>query len=138
MSLNNKSTDMDSTKKSIVDSSDMPFSIISVGVGGSDFDKMEYLDCPGKLLSYQVPKSIFPLLTIVITSRVRPSAQMIVYVLLSPDFLGPEHSFFLKRGKPGLIKSLSEVGPLSEGRDGLSFESSFAISKRSIIFLYYQ
>ena len=45
---------MVSTKKAIVDSSDLPFSIISVGVGGADFDKMEYLDCSGKLLSYEV------------------------------------------------------------------------------------
>ena len=50
---------MVSTKKAIVDSSDLPFSIISVGVGGADFDKMEYLDCPEIIRTILVKEKIF-------------------------------------------------------------------------------
>ena len=45
---------MVSKKITIVDSSGLQFSTISLGVGGADFDKMEYLDCPGTLLLNEV------------------------------------------------------------------------------------
>ncbi|KAF7659322.1 hypothetical protein LDENG_00299010 [Lucifuga dentata] len=43
-------TDMDQTRKAIVEASHLPMSIIIVGVGGADFDAMEFLDSDDKLL----------------------------------------------------------------------------------------
>lgn len=47
-------TDMEATKQAIIQNSNLPFSIIIVGVGGADFDAMEELDSDDKLLEYQV------------------------------------------------------------------------------------
>ena len=47
-------TDMEQTKKAIVQNSNLPFSIIIVGVGGADFDSMEELDSDDSLLTCQV------------------------------------------------------------------------------------
>lgn len=44
-------TDMDQTRTAIVEASRLPMSIIIVGVGGADFDAMEFLDSDDKLLS---------------------------------------------------------------------------------------
>jgi len=46
-------TDMEQTKKAIVQNSNLPFSIIIVGVGGADFDAMEELDSDDSLLTCQ-------------------------------------------------------------------------------------
>ncbi|XP_034561700.1 copine-3-like isoform X2 [Notolabrus celidotus] len=43
-------TDMDQTRTAIVNASRLPMSIIIVGVGGADFDAMEFLDSDDKLL----------------------------------------------------------------------------------------
>lgn len=43
-------TDMDQTRTAIVEASRLPMSIIIVGVGGADFDAMEFLDSDDKLL----------------------------------------------------------------------------------------
>lgn len=43
-------TDMDQTCSAIVEASRLPMSIIIVGVGGADFDAMEFLDSDDKLL----------------------------------------------------------------------------------------
>uniref|UniRef100_A0A3P9NMD8 Copine-3 n=1 Tax=Poecilia reticulata TaxID=8081 RepID=A0A3P9NMD8_POERE len=43
-------TDMDQTRVAIVEASRLPMSIIIVGVGGADFDAMEFLDSDDKLL----------------------------------------------------------------------------------------
>ena len=43
-------TDMEETKKQIVEASYQPISIIIVGVGDADFGKMEFLDGDDKLL----------------------------------------------------------------------------------------
>lgn len=43
-------TDMDLTRTAIVEASRLPMSIIIVGVGGADFDAMEFLDSDDKLL----------------------------------------------------------------------------------------
>ena len=43
-------TDMDATKRTIVENSNLPFSIIIVGVGGADFDAMDELDSDDSLL----------------------------------------------------------------------------------------
>uniref|UniRef100_A0A096LY79 Copine-3 n=1 Tax=Poecilia formosa TaxID=48698 RepID=A0A096LY79_POEFO len=43
-------TDMDQTRAAIVEASHLPMSIIIVGVGGADFDAMEFLDSDDKLL----------------------------------------------------------------------------------------
>ena len=45
---------MDATKQAIIDNSNLPFSIIIVGVGGADFDTMDELDSDDKLLEFQV------------------------------------------------------------------------------------
>ena len=47
-------TDMDATKQAIIENSNLPFSIIIVGVGGADFDAMEELDSDDSLLSFNV------------------------------------------------------------------------------------
>ena len=47
-------TDMEATKQAIIQNSNLPFSIIIVGVGGADFEAMEELDSDDKLLEYQV------------------------------------------------------------------------------------
>jgi len=47
-------TDMDATKRAIVENSNLPFSIIIVGVGGADFDSMDELDSDDSLLTWQV------------------------------------------------------------------------------------
>lgn len=47
-------TDMDATKQAIIENSNLPFSIIIVGVGGADFDAMEELDSDDALLSFNV------------------------------------------------------------------------------------
>ena len=44
-------TDMQATKRAIIDNSNLPFSIIIVGVGNADFDGMEELDSDDQLLS---------------------------------------------------------------------------------------
>ena len=43
-------TDMDATKRTIVENSNLPFSIIIVGVGEADFDAMVELDSDESLL----------------------------------------------------------------------------------------
>ena len=43
---------MGATKRTIVENSNLPFSIIIVGVGGADFDAMEELDSDDELLEY--------------------------------------------------------------------------------------
>ncbi|XP_038147965.1 copine-3-like isoform X2 [Cyprinodon tularosa] len=43
-------TDMDLTRNAIVEASHLPMSIIIVGVGGADFDAMEFLDSDDRLL----------------------------------------------------------------------------------------
>lgn len=43
-------TDMDQTRTAVVEASHLPMSIIIVGVGGADFDAMEFLDSDDKLL----------------------------------------------------------------------------------------
>jgi len=45
-------TDMDATKKTIIDNSNLPFSIIIVGVGDADFSLMDELDSDDHLLSF--------------------------------------------------------------------------------------
>merc|ERR1711976_736682 len=45
-------TDMDATKRAIVENSNLPFSIIIVGVGGADFDAMDELDSDDSLLEW--------------------------------------------------------------------------------------
>ena len=47
-------TDMQETKRAIVENSGFPFSIIIVGVGGADFDDMCELDAKETLLTCQV------------------------------------------------------------------------------------
>ena len=47
-------TDMEATKRAIVENSNLPFSIIIVGVGGADFDSMDELDSDDSLLTWQV------------------------------------------------------------------------------------
>ena len=44
-------TDLDATRSSIVAASDLPLSIIIVGVGEEDFSTMNFLDADGKLLT---------------------------------------------------------------------------------------
>uniref|UniRef100_A0A914DGF6 VWFA domain-containing protein n=1 Tax=Acrobeloides nanus TaxID=290746 RepID=A0A914DGF6_9BILA len=44
--------DMMDTKKAIIEASELPLSIIIVGVGTAEFDRMEELDSDDKLLSY--------------------------------------------------------------------------------------
>jgi len=46
-------TDMEATKSAIIDASDLPLSIIIVGVGSEDFSAMEELDSDDALLSYR-------------------------------------------------------------------------------------
>lgn len=41
---------MDLTRNAIVEASHLPMSIIIVGVGGADFDAMEFLDSDDRLL----------------------------------------------------------------------------------------
>ena len=43
---------MDATKRTIVENSNLPFSIIIVGVGGADFDAMDELDSDDALLEW--------------------------------------------------------------------------------------
>lgn len=43
-------TDMEKTKYSIIDASNLPISIIIIGVGKEDFSKMEELDSDDALL----------------------------------------------------------------------------------------
>ena len=50
-------TDMDATKRTIVENSNLPFSIIIVGVGGADFDKMDELDSDDSLLEWNGKKA---------------------------------------------------------------------------------
>lgn len=45
-------TDMQKTKEAIIAASNLPFSIIIVGVGNEDFEKMSELDSDDQLLSY--------------------------------------------------------------------------------------
>ena len=45
-------TDMDATKSAIIDASNLPLSIIIVGVGNEDFSAMEELDSDDALLSH--------------------------------------------------------------------------------------
>ena len=45
-------TDLEATKSAIIDASDLPLSIIIVGVGSEDFSAMDELDSDDKLLSY--------------------------------------------------------------------------------------
>ena len=47
-------TDMDATKRAIIENSNLPFSIIIVGVGGADFDAMDELDSDDALLTHNV------------------------------------------------------------------------------------
>jgi len=46
-------SDMEKTKEAIIDASDVPLSIIIVGVGKEDFSKMNELDGDDKILKYQ-------------------------------------------------------------------------------------
>ena len=55
--------DMDATKKTIIDNSNLPFSIIIVGVGDADFSLMDELDSDDHLLSFGV--NLVQLLSIV-------------------------------------------------------------------------
>ena len=48
---------MDATKRTIVENSNLPFSIIIVGVGGADFDKMDELDSDDSLLEWNGKKA---------------------------------------------------------------------------------
>ena len=50
-------TDMDATKRTIVENSNLPFSIIIVGVGGADFDAMDELDSDDALLEWNGKKA---------------------------------------------------------------------------------
>ena len=45
---------MDATKRTIVKNSNLPFSIIIVGVGGADFDAMDELDSDDSLLGKKI------------------------------------------------------------------------------------
>jgi len=45
-------TDLDPTKSAIIDASDLPLSIIIVGVGSEDFSAMDELDSDDSLLSH--------------------------------------------------------------------------------------
>ena len=45
---------MEATKQTIIQNSNLPFSIIIVGVGGADFDAMEELDSDDQLLEFRV------------------------------------------------------------------------------------
>ena len=45
---------MEETKRTIVESSHLPFSVIIIGVGDADFGAMEELDSDEALLTYQV------------------------------------------------------------------------------------
>jgi hypothetical protein len=44
-------TDMERTKLAVILGSDQPLSIIIVGVGGADFERMDELDSDARLLS---------------------------------------------------------------------------------------
>merc|ERR1719471_1513019 len=46
-------TDLEATKSAIIDASDLPLSIIIVGVGSEDFSAMEELDSDDELLSFR-------------------------------------------------------------------------------------
>ena len=47
-------TDMDATKRAIIENSNLPFSIIIIGVGNADFGLMDELDSDEHLLSFGV------------------------------------------------------------------------------------
>ncbi|CAG0898926.1 unnamed protein product [Cyprideis torosa] len=51
-------TDFEATKKAIVEASNLPMSIIIVGVGGADFETMELLDADGTSLSANGVKAV--------------------------------------------------------------------------------
>ena len=50
-------TDIDATKSAIIDASDLPLSIIIVGVGSEDFSAMDELDSDDSLLSLNGKKA---------------------------------------------------------------------------------
>ena len=49
---------MDATKKTIIENSNLPFSIIIIGVGNANFDLMDELDSDEHLLSFGVCLSV--------------------------------------------------------------------------------
>ena len=49
---------MDATKRAIVENSNLPFSIIIVGVGGADFDSMDALDSDDALLEWNGKQAV--------------------------------------------------------------------------------
>eukprot|EP00298_Acanthocystis_sp_HF-20_P014208 c20674_g2_i1.p1 GENE.c20674_g2_i1~~c20674_g2_i1.p1 ORF type:complete len:199 (-),score=101.06 c20674_g2_i1:80-676(-) len=51
-------SDMDNTKRAIIDASNLPLSIIIVGVGSADFTDMNQLDSDDKLLSIDGRKAV--------------------------------------------------------------------------------